>query len=96
MVLAVVGQQQMYLNRHSVNTAYSGTIFYVDTNGNNANNGKTPATAWHDLHYAATNSAVSNNCIIEATSGEIFVETNFLVTNLNALPNGSNVVFTTT
>jgi hypothetical protein len=75
---------------------YTGTIFYVDVGGSDANNGTSAGSPWKTLHYAATNAAVSNNCIIKATSGQIFPETNFVITNLNALPNGSNVVFTTT
>lgn len=74
---------------------YTGTVFYVDTNKSDSNSGLSPAQAWKTLHYAATNAAVSNNCIIKVTSGEIFVETNFVCTNLQGLP-GSNVVFTTT
>ncbi len=68
----------------------------MDTNGNNGNNGTSPSSPWQNLHYAFTNASfksafAANNVVVEATGGEVFPETNLIITNLNPAPH--SVVF---
>ncbi len=59
----------------------SGTTFYVDPAGNNANTGLSLAQAWQTISYALTNAAFTNCFFTNATTlvltgGDVFMDTN--------------------
>ena len=61
--------------------ATSGTTFYVDTGGNNANTGLSLAQAWQTTSYALTNAHFTNSFYTNATTiawtgGSVFTDTN--------------------
>ena len=62
-------------------TTTSGTTFYVDPGGNNANTGRSLGQAWLTTSYALTNAATTNSWFTNATTvlwtgGDVFTDTN--------------------